>query len=114
MQMNDTPDQPVTAATVLVSAFQMNMAFFRVERFVNWATALTGSVSPWRRKMRPDFLAAQVVQAIRKVADPLAARVRTLKLELKALKGDRVVALEAEIAILKAKLEQLTYTGRSE
>jgi len=44
IQMNDAPDNPVTATTVLVSAFQMNMAFFRVERTVNWATAIAGSV----------------------------------------------------------------------
>ena len=44
MQMNDVPDNPVTAGTTLVSAFQMNMAFFRIERFVNWATAVPNSV----------------------------------------------------------------------
>ena len=44
MQMSDTPDNPTTANTILVSAFQMNMAFFKVERFVNWAVAVPGSV----------------------------------------------------------------------
>jgi len=44
IQMNDAPDNPVTASTVLVSAFQMNLAFFRVERFVNWAVAVPNSV----------------------------------------------------------------------
>ena len=44
LQMSDTPDNPVLATTVLVSAFQMNMSFFRVERHVNWGVAVAGSV----------------------------------------------------------------------
>ena len=43
LQMNDAPDAPVTASTVLVSLFQQNLRGFRVERFVNWQ-AVTGAV----------------------------------------------------------------------
>lgn len=44
IQMNDAPDHPVVATTVLVSAFQTNQAFFRIERIVNWAVAVANSV----------------------------------------------------------------------
>lgn len=43
LQMNDAPDAPVTASTVVTSLWQMNLYGFRVERFVNWA-ATTGAV----------------------------------------------------------------------
>lgn len=43
LQMNDAPDNPVTAATVQVSLWQQNLRGFRVERFVNWA-AVPGAV----------------------------------------------------------------------
>jgi HK97 family phage major capsid protein len=36
IQMNDAPDNPATAATVPTSLWQMNLAGFKVERFVNW------------------------------------------------------------------------------
>jgi hypothetical protein len=43
VQMSDTPDNPVTANTVLVSLWQYNCVGFRPERTLNW-TATPGSV----------------------------------------------------------------------
>jgi hypothetical protein len=37
IQMNDAPDSPSTAATVMVSAWQRNLTVVKLERFVNWA-----------------------------------------------------------------------------
>jgi HK97 family phage prohead protease/HK97 family phage major capsid protein len=36
IQMNDAPDDPVAATTVLVSLWQQNMVAVRVERYMNW------------------------------------------------------------------------------
>ena len=36
LQMNNTPDDPATAATVMVSLFQHNMVGIRAERMINW------------------------------------------------------------------------------
>lgn len=36
LQMNDAPDNPPTASTVMVSMFQANMVALRAERFINW------------------------------------------------------------------------------
>lgn len=36
LQMNDAPDSPATASTVLVSLWQHNMVGIKAERFVNW------------------------------------------------------------------------------
>jgi HK97 family phage major capsid protein/HK97 family phage prohead protease len=36
VQMNDAPDDPATASTVMVSAFQQNLVFVRAERYINW------------------------------------------------------------------------------
>ena len=37
LQMSDAPDSPPTAATVMVSLWQMNLVGFRAERTINWA-----------------------------------------------------------------------------
>ncbi|HMJ81940.1 MAG TPA: HK97 family phage prohead protease [Vicinamibacterales bacterium] len=39
LEMNDAPTTPPTAATVLVSLWQQNLAGFRVTRFVSWGAA---------------------------------------------------------------------------
>jgi HK97 family phage major capsid protein len=44
VQMNDAPDNPATATTVLVSLWQHNMVGIRAERFVNWLPRRTGIV----------------------------------------------------------------------
>lgn len=36
LQMNDAPDNPATASTVLMSLWQNNMVALRAERFINW------------------------------------------------------------------------------
>jgi hypothetical protein len=36
VQMDSAPDNPATATTVLVSAFQHNLALIRAERYCNW------------------------------------------------------------------------------
>lgn len=36
LQMNSTPDNPVTATTTMVSLWQNNMVGLRAERFINW------------------------------------------------------------------------------
>jgi HK97 family phage major capsid protein len=43
LQMNDAPDNPVVAATVQVSLWQMNCVGYEVERLANWQ-AQTGAV----------------------------------------------------------------------
>jgi HK97 family phage major capsid protein len=45
VQMDDAPDNPSSASTVLVSLWQRNLVGFRAERTVNWARRRTGSVS---------------------------------------------------------------------
>lgn len=45
LQMNDAPDDPPTASTVLVSMFQMNMVALRAERYINWTKARADSVA---------------------------------------------------------------------
>src|SRR5690606_11476401 len=37
LQMDDSPDNPTTASTVLVSLWQRNLVGFRAERAINWA-----------------------------------------------------------------------------
>lgn len=44
VQMNTTPDDPATASTVMVSAFQNNLVFIRAERFINWLRRRTQAV----------------------------------------------------------------------
>jgi HK97 family phage major capsid protein len=44
VQMNDAPDNPSTATTVLVSLWQNNLVGIRAERFVNWLPRRTGAV----------------------------------------------------------------------
>lgn len=39
IQMSDTPDNPTTATTVLVSLWQTNLIGYRVERAINWVSA---------------------------------------------------------------------------
>jgi len=43
--MNDAPDSPETATTVLVSLWQHNLVGIRAERFINWKARRTGSVA---------------------------------------------------------------------
>lgn len=44
LQMDDTPDNPSTASTVMVSLWQRNMIGFLAERTINWARRRTSSV----------------------------------------------------------------------
>jgi HK97 family phage major capsid protein/HK97 family phage prohead protease len=44
LQMNDAPDNPATATTVLVSLWQNNLVGIRAERFVTWLNRRTGVV----------------------------------------------------------------------
>ena len=45
IQLNDAPDNPVTAATVQVSLWQDNLVGVRAERFVNWKKSRATAVS---------------------------------------------------------------------
>ena len=45
VQMDDAPDNPTSASTVLVSLWQRNLVGFRAERTVNWARRRSASVS---------------------------------------------------------------------
>lgn len=45
VQMDDSPDNPTTASTVLVSLWQRNLVGFRAERTVSWARRRSTSVS---------------------------------------------------------------------
>lgn len=45
LQMNDTPDNPTTASTVLVSLWQRNLVGFRAERTVVWSRRRDTAVS---------------------------------------------------------------------
>lgn len=45
VQMDDAPDNPTSASTVLVSLWQRNLVGFRAERTVNWARRRDTSVS---------------------------------------------------------------------
>jgi hypothetical protein len=44
LHMNDAPDAPPTAATVLVSLYQDNLVGIRAERFVSWVTVGANAV----------------------------------------------------------------------
>jgi HK97 family phage major capsid protein/HK97 family phage prohead protease len=44
IQMDDAPDNPTTATTILVSLWQRNLVGLRAERWINWARARAGSV----------------------------------------------------------------------
>lgn len=44
VQMNTTPDNPATASTVMVSAWQNNLVFIRAERYLNWLRRRTEAV----------------------------------------------------------------------
>lgn len=44
LQMDDSPDNPTTATTVLVSLWQRNLVGIRAERYVNWVKARPASV----------------------------------------------------------------------
>lgn len=43
LQMNDSPDSPETASTVLVSLWQRNMVAFKAERYITWKKGRTGA-----------------------------------------------------------------------
>jgi HK97 family phage major capsid protein/HK97 family phage prohead protease len=45
IQMNDSPDNPTTASTVMVSLWQRNLVGFRAERTISWARRRTSAVS---------------------------------------------------------------------
>lgn len=45
LQMNDAPDNPTTATTVLVSLWQRNLVGFRAERSINWARRRPSAVA---------------------------------------------------------------------
>lgn len=45
LQMNDSPDNPATATTVMVSLWQSNMVGFRAERTINWARRRASAVA---------------------------------------------------------------------
>ncbi|WP_349573116.1 phage major capsid protein [Azotobacter salinestris] len=45
LQMNDTPDNPTTATTVLVSLWQRNLVGLRAERTIAWARRRTSAVA---------------------------------------------------------------------
>jgi HK97 family phage major capsid protein len=45
LQLNDAPDNPATASTVLVSLWQQNLVGIKAERFINWTKARSTSVS---------------------------------------------------------------------
>lgn len=44
LQMNDAPDNPTTATSVLVSLWQNNLVGFRAERYCSWVRALDPAV----------------------------------------------------------------------
>ena len=44
VQMNDAPDSPPTASTVLISTWQRDLVALKVERWINW-TARSGAVA---------------------------------------------------------------------
>lgn len=45
LQMDNAPDNPTTASTVLVSLWQRNLVGFRAERAINWARRRTSAVA---------------------------------------------------------------------
>ena len=45
LQMDDAPDNPTTASTVLVSLWQRNLVGFRAERAINWARRRASAVA---------------------------------------------------------------------
>jgi hypothetical protein len=45
LQMDDNPDNPTTATTVLVSLWQRNLVGFRAERTINWARRRPSAVA---------------------------------------------------------------------
>lgn len=45
LQMDNAPDNPTTASTVLVSLWQRNLVGFRAERTINWARRRTSAVA---------------------------------------------------------------------
>jgi hypothetical protein len=45
LQMDNEPDNPSTASTVMVSLWQRNLVGFRAERTINWARRRTSAVS---------------------------------------------------------------------
>lgn len=45
LQMDDNPDNPTSATTVLVSLFQRNLVGFRAERAINWTRRRASAVS---------------------------------------------------------------------
>jgi len=45
LQMDDSPDNPTTASTVLVSLWQRNLVGFRAERAINWARRRASAVA---------------------------------------------------------------------
>lgn len=45
LQMDNAPDNPTTASTVLVSLFQRNLVAFRAERAISWARRRTSAVA---------------------------------------------------------------------
>lgn len=45
LQMDNAPDNPTTASTVLVSLWQRNLVGFRAERAINWARRRASAVA---------------------------------------------------------------------
>ncbi|CAI3795992.1 phage major capsid protein [Rheinheimera sp. MM224] len=45
LQMNNAPDSPATASTVMVSLWQTNMVGFRAERAINWSRRRASAVA---------------------------------------------------------------------
>jgi hypothetical protein len=45
LQMDDTPDEPTAATTVMVSLWQRNLVGFRAERSINWARRRDSAVA---------------------------------------------------------------------
>ncbi|MNE19564.1 Phage capsid family protein [compost metagenome] len=45
LQMDNAPDNPTTASTVLVSLWQRNLVGFRAERTINWARRRDSAVA---------------------------------------------------------------------
>ncbi len=44
VQMNDAPDDPASASTVLTSFWQHNLVGIRAERMINWAKRRSAAV----------------------------------------------------------------------
>ena len=45
LQMNDTPDSPETASTVMVPLWARDLVGYRIVRMIHWLAARTGAVA---------------------------------------------------------------------